>query len=167
MKVPFIPDVRLDTIFEITSELLKNRGISLLLLDLDNTLLPYSLEHPDQKLLDWIGSLKNNGIELFIISNNRGKRPGNIAPRLDVPFVSSAKKPDISEIKKAMIRFKKTKGETALAGDQVYIDALAAHRAGILKIIVKPISLKNPLLAVRYLAEIPFRLMRKKGIWEV
>lgn len=163
LGIPFIPDIKLKNVFEITPALLHRQGITLLLMDLDNTLLPYSLEYPGEELLNWIKCIRDSGIKLFIVSNNRGTRPEKIAPRLGIDYVAKAKKPNPREILKAMRRFNKKAGETALVGDQVYIDAFAAYRAEITSIVVDPIRLENPLLALRYFAEFPFRAMRRKG----
>jgi hypothetical protein len=50
---------------------------------------------------------------------------------------------------------------SALAGDQIMTDALAANRAGIVSIIVRPRRFTNPFLALRYYIEVPFRAMCK------
>ena len=49
--------------------------------------------------------------------------------------------------------------QSALVGDQIFTDALAANRAGIISMIVSPKRLRNPLLVLRYAVESPFRAM--------
>ncbi|MBQ4369889.1 MAG: YqeG family HAD IIIA-type phosphatase [Oscillospiraceae bacterium] len=163
MSFSFLPDIRLDTVYDITAQELKNRGIKLLLLDIDNTLLPYSIEMPDEILLAWLRGLERAGICLFIISNNRSQRPHRIAPRLGIDYVAHAKKPSPRAALEAMSRFGVRPEETAAVGDQVYIDVLMAHRCGALAIVVEPIKFTNPLLFIRYLAEVPIRIFRKRG----
>ena len=51
--------------------MLKNRNISLLLLDLDNTLAPYSARGPNKELSHWVQTMIDAGIKLFILSNNK------------------------------------------------------------------------------------------------
>ncbi len=162
MRLPFVPDIKLDTVYEITPELLKELGISLLLLDMDNTLLPYTTEIPEKRMLEWIEALRADGTELFIVSNNRGPRPSVIAPCLGIDYVAKSKKPNPRQALAAMERFGKSPRETAIVGDQIYIDALTAYRAGVISVIVKPVRLSNPLLALRYFAELPFRALKRK-----
>ena len=45
--------------------------------------------------------------------------------------------------------------------DQIYTDVLCGSIAGAYTVVVRPISLKNPLHALRYAAESPFRLLYK------
>ena len=157
-----MPDIKLDNVYDITPELLKSLGKSLLLLDMDNTLLPYTTETPERCMLEWIDLLRSSGTELFIVSNNRGPRPSVIAPRLGIDYVAKSKKPNPREVFAAIERFGRTPQETAIVGDQVYIDVFTAYRAGIASILVKPVRLSNPLLALRYFAELPFRALRRK-----
>jgi len=163
MSFSFLPDIRLYTVYDIAAQELKNRGIKLLLLDIDNTLLPYSCELPDERLLGWLAGLRQAGIQLFIISNNRSQRPHRIAPRLGIDYVAHAKKPSPKAALEAMRRFGAKPEETAAVGDQVYIDVLMAHRCGAAAILVEPIKFTNPFLFLRYLAEVPIRIFRKRG----
>jgi len=50
---------------------------------------------------------------------------------------------------------------SALAGDQVFTDTLAANLAGVVSISVRPRRFTNPLLKLRYFIELPFRAMCK------
>ena len=52
--------------------------------------------------------------------------------------------------------------ETAILGDQIYTDILCGINCGIKSICVRPICIsRNPLLAIRYFFEMPFRLAYK------
>lgn len=163
MSFMLIPNLRFRSIYDISPEFLKSRGIRLALLDLDNTISPYSRDYPDDKLLAWIQGLKNAGIVPFIVSNSKKPRPENFAAALEIPFIKRAKKPSIKGIERAMELCGKKPGETALIGDQIYTDTIAANRAGISSILVRPIEMKNPLLALRYVAELPFRALSRRG----
>ena len=82
----FKADFLADTIYDISVEALARRGIKLLLADLDNTLVPYGVPLPDEKLEKWRDELHAYGITLFILSNNRHEeRPRIFAEGLDVP----------------------------------------------------------------------------------
>lgn len=162
MGFSLIPDMRIDSIFEITPEMLVSRGISLLLLDLDNTLAPYSGDPPSKELFLWKDKLEAAGIQLFIVSNTKTGRARRFAESFGVAFTDRAKKPSRKGILRAIESCGKTAKQTALAGDQIFTDILGANKSGIVSIVVKPLKFLNPLMALRYYIEIPFRLLRKR-----
>ncbi len=152
-----------DNIYEISGEALAKRGIKLLLADLDNTLVPYGVPLPDERLMAWRDELAAHGVTLFILSNNRHEdRPRIFSEGLGVPYIGHAGKPKTPSFVKAMEQTGVTKEQTAIVGDQIFTDILGGNRAGIATILVKPIRLAgNPGRYVRYAAELPFRLLSK------
>ena len=162
----FKADYLANTIYEISGEALARRGIKLLLADLDNTLVPYGVPLPDDKLINWRDELHAYGITLFVLSNNRHeKRPRIFAEGLDVPYIGHAGKPKTHSFYKAMEDMRVTKEQTAIIGDQIFTDVLGGNRAGVTTILVKPIRLAgNPGRYLRYWVETPFRLVgRRRG----
>jgi len=154
-----------DNIYEITGEALRRRGIRLLLADLDNTLVPYGVPLPDERLERWRDELAAHGVTLFVLSNNRREsRPRIFAEGLAVPYIGHAGKPKTPSFFKAMEQMGVTAAETAIVGDQIFTDVLGGNRAGVTTILVKPIRLAgNPGRYVRYAAELPFRLLSAGG----
>ena len=152
-------------IYEITGAALERRGFKLLLADLDNTLVPYGVPLPDEKLKAWRDDLAAHGVTLFILSNNRHEsRPRIFAEGLDVPFIGHAGKPKTPSFVTAMVRMGATREQTAIVGDQVFTDVLGGNRAGVSAILVEPIRLAgNPGRYLRYAVEVPFRLLSGKG----
>ena len=152
-------------IYELSGEALARRGFRLLLADLDNTLVPYGVPLPDEKLKAWRDDLAAHGVTLFVLSNNRHEsRPRVFAEGLDVPYIGHAGKPKTPSFVKAMERMGVTREQTAIVGDQVFTDVLGGNRAGVSAILVEPIRLAgNPGRYLRYAVEIPFRLLSGKG----
>lgn len=152
-------------IYEITGEALERRGFRLLLADLDNTLVPYGVPLPDEKLKAWRDDLAAHGVTLFVLSNNRHEgRPRIFAQALDVPYTGHAGKPKTPSFYGAMERMGVTKEQTAIVGDQIFTDVLGGNLAGVSAILVEPIRLAgNPGRYLRYAAEWPFRLLSGKG----
>ena len=151
-------------IFEITGAALKRRGIRLLLADLDNTLVPYKVTRPPDRVAAWKEELKSNGIELFLLSNSR--KPGrarNFAEKLGIPFQGHSGKPKKAGYLRAMERMGAKPEETIMVGDQIFTDTLGANNAGVTPLLVKPIRLAgNPFRYVRYAIETPFREIGKR-----
>ena len=151
-------------IYEITGAALKGRGIKLLLADLDNTLVPYGVPLPDEKLKAWRDDLRAHGVTLFVLSNNRHEnRPRIFAEGLAVLFIGHAGKPKTPSFYQAMERLGVTREQTAIVGDQIFTDTLGANNAGVTPLLVEPIRLAgNPGRYLRYWAETPFRLLGKR-----
>lgn len=147
---------------DISPEFLLQKGITLLLLDFDNTMLPYTTDLPDKELLDWIQGMWDGGITLCIVSNSHKTRVPDFSAKYHVPCVTHASKPSTRGIFQAMERFHRSGAQTALVGDQIFTDVLGANRAGITSLIVKSIHNHNIWLKLRHVLEVPFLAMAYK-----
>lgn len=158
-------DMVCSDIFAIKPETLTSRGITLLLADLDNTLVPYGVPLPTDAVREWNERLKAAGVTLFVLSNNRhADRPRIFSEGLGVPSVGHAGKPGTAGFIKAMEQMGVKPEQTAIVGDQIFTDILGGSRAGVTTILVKPIRLAgNPGRYVRYAVELPFRLLSQRG----
>lgn len=152
----FFPDHIFPKITDIPPGFLKSRGISLLLMDFDNTMLPYTTDIPTQELLDWMKGMQEQGIGLCIVSNSHKDRVPKFSKAYGIPCVTHAAKPGTGGIKRAMKQFGAGKAQTALVGDQIFTDVLGAKCAGISALIVKSIHNHNFWLKLRHVFEIPF-----------
>lgn len=153
-----VPDLMRDDIYAIEPHALLSRGVRLVLLDVDNTLAPYTVSEPTQKMKDWAGEMRSAGLELFILSNNRGARPEIFARALGVDFIKKARKPFTAAARTVLLRYGAAPEQTAVVGDQIYTDTLCAKALGALAVLVKPIKFTNIFLRLRYWLEAPFRL---------
>lgn len=136
-----IPDFLFDSYRDITPDFLQKQGITLLLTDLDYTLAPKAVRRPDGALKAWIAELKAAGITVMIVSNNRsGRRVTDFCAELGIPYQGHAKKPGTEGLRKAMARAGKGKSETAMLGDKLLTDVLAAKRARVLSLMVEPLG---------------------------
>lgn len=126
---------------DITVQYLKEQHITLLLSDLDFTLAPKSTRRPDQALRDWIEGLSAAGIAFMIVSNNRsGTRVTEFCADLGVPYQGHAGKPSTRGLEAAMARAGADRAHTAMLGDKLLTDMLAANRAGVLALMVEPLG---------------------------
>ena len=141
MPFSLIPDRLFDRYAEITPEFLQSRGITLLLSDLDFTLAAKSTRRPDAALRDWIAALRQADITLMIVSNNRsGERVTEFCADLGVDYQGHAGKPSPKGLQAAMHRTGTDRAHTAMLGDKLLTDVLAAHRAGVLSLMVEPVG---------------------------
>lgn len=165
MAFPLKADWVCDTIFDLDGSALAAKGVTLLLADLDNTLVPYGVALPTDEVRAWNEGLKAAGVTLFVLSNNRhADRPRIFCEAMEIPFIGHAGKPKTPGFFKAMERMGVTPEQTAIVGDQIFTDILGGSLAGVTTILVKPIRLAgNPGRYLRYAAELPFRVLSGRG----
>ena len=165
MGFPFKADWVCRDIYDLTGQKLAEKGIRLLLADLDNTLVPYGVPLPTDEVRAWNEGLRAAGVTLFVLSNNRhADRPRIFSESLGIPFIGHAGKPKTPSFFKAMEQMGVTKEQTAIVGDQIFTDVLGGNRAGVTTILVQPIRLAgNPGRYVRYAVELPFRALSGRG----
>lgn len=135
----YVPFAHAKSIFEIEIDFYKKHGIKTILSDLDNTLDSYKTRQPSARVVSLKEMLHQNGIELFIISNNTGRRVQEYASALGVRYASSVGKPFarklIRKLKEANIDLK----TVVMIGDQTVTDIASANRARILCILTDKI----------------------------
>ena len=89
----FHATVALRSVLQIQPGLLRQYGIRGLMLDLDNTLTTHDNPAPAEGVLSWIGVMRQAGIAMMIVSNNRPHRVQPFAAALGLPFVAEGAKP--------------------------------------------------------------------------
>lgn len=154
MESVFYPKVYVDSINEITEELLKENGIKGLILDIDNTLVPNHVADADENAVKWIGEMKASGYKMCIVSNASKKRVIRFNERLKLHAVHRAMKPAAAAFLKAGSIMGLEKGNIAVVGDQIFTDIYGGNRAGMFTILVRPIDKREG------------RLVRFKRIFE-
>ena len=152
--MPFSPIPRgvYPSVTSLDPKKLKEKGI---------TLVPYKVLEPSPEVAAWMAALKEEGIDLFLLSNSR--KPGRaqkFAQQVGIPYQGHSGKPKKAGYLKAMERMGRTPQETVMVGDQIFTDTLGANRAGVTPLLIQPIRLAgNPGRYIRYAAETPFRLL--------
>ena len=135
------------TIFTLTPQVLSSYEINGLILDVDETLVPFRQQQTSAELQQWIREIKSN-IPIWLVSNNISySRIGSIAKSIDVPFISAAQKPSRRRLKQAAQAMNLAPSQVAMVGDRLFTDVLAGNRAGMFTILVEPMI--DPLEAVR------------------
>ena len=164
MPFSLIPDRIFDCYAQVTPEYLQSRGITLLLSDLDFTLAAKKTRRPDQPLRDWIAALDRAGIRFMIVSNNRsGTRVTEFCADLGVPYQGHAGKPSTRGLEAAMARSGTDRVHTAMLGDKLLTDMLAANRAGVLALMVEPVGgAVTPWQKVLHALQAPFKAVCRR-----
>jgi HAD superfamily phosphatase (TIGR01668 family) len=134
------PDAFYGSVTEIDPRSLSRQGIKGLIIDLDNTLCPWDAEEVSPEVEDWVRRVTASGIGICLVSNNRSRRAERMGKRLGLPALGGAMKPRRRGLRKAMALLGTSHRETAVIGDQVFTDILAARRLGLRAILVRPQS---------------------------
>ena len=88
-----LPKLLCERLTDLTPGELTRRGIDLLLMDFDNTMLPYTTDQPASELLRWLEQMQAGGVRLCIVSNSRKlHRVPVFSEKYGVPCVMRAKK---------------------------------------------------------------------------
>ncbi|MEE0944431.1 MAG: YqeG family HAD IIIA-type phosphatase [Clostridia bacterium] len=141
----FYPDYKFDRVMDIPDSFFERNNIKFAVLDIDNTLVPYTSPLPDENARLFLNRLEDMGISYIFVSNNHEQRVRLFCDKLDgnAEYIFNARKPLVFKIKRAMRRLGADKTNTVLIGDQVFTDVYAANRAGILSVMVNPIEAKE------------------------
>lgn len=139
----FLPKEQIGSVTSLDLDALKSRGIRLLLIDLDNTLLGWKGSELSDEVTHWMATVHAMGFSVCLVSNAAAARLRVQAQRLNVDYVPVAKKPSRRGLRKAMQRFHRQPHETAMIGDQIFADVWAGNRMGLYTVLVVPIDLKE------------------------
>ncbi len=162
----FMPDCIFRRFDDIDVAFLKEKGIKALLIDIDNTLAPYEVAEPDERIMNWFKSLRENGISATLVSNNEKERVELFNRSLGLPYYYKSGKPFAKNLKRAMAGMGSDRTNTAMLGDQLLTDAAAGKHIGLMTIIVPPIKDKsNAFFRAKRALEVPTikRYVKKHG----
>ncbi len=156
MSVSLLPKLVAEALPDLMPELFFRRGIRLVMLDFDNTIVPYTTDIPEERMLAWLEKMKQSGLQLCVVSNSKRPRVKLFCERYGLDCITHAKKPFSKGIQRCLEKYGEDAGNAALVGDQIFTDVLGANSAGVFSVLVKAIDNHNVWLKLRHLAELPF-----------
>lgn len=140
----FFPDLLVDGIQNIKLDMLKEKKIKGLILDIDNTLVPSNMKEADENAVSWIERVKSEGFKVCIVSNASKKRVIKFNEKLKLFAFYRASKPGSKSFMKAVRLMNIKPEETAVVGDQIFTDVYGGNRLDMHTILVKPIDTIEP-----------------------
>ena len=155
MRFSLLPKVRADAVTELTPEYLLGQGIRLLMLDFDNTIVPYTTDTPTEEMSRWLERMLSSDVRLCVVSNSHKDRVKIFCKKQGISCITHAKKPFSKGIRQCLAQFGLPPEQCALAGDQIFTDTLGANCCGVRSILVKAIHNHNFWLKLRHVAELP------------
>ena len=163
MSFSLIPKMLCPSLTDLTPERLQNAGVTFLMLDFDNTIVPYTTDVPTPEMEAWLARMQCSEIGLCVVSNSHKSRVVEFCSARGIPCITYARKPFSKGILQCRDKFSLDLSHAALAGDQIYTDVLGANCAGAVSILVRPIHLHNIWLRLRHVAELPFIFIGKRS----
>ena len=163
MPFSLLPKLMTDKLTDISPELLRKRKIRLLMLDFDNTIVPYTTTVPTEEMENWLQEMNNlPDIRMCIVSNSHNDRVPKFCRERNIAVITHAKKPFPKGIMECLEKYNIPAAEAALVGDQIFTDTLGANSAGVTPILVKAIDNHNFWLKARHVLEKPFIFAARK-----
>ena len=162
MPLSPLPDILTDRLTDLTEELLLKRNIRLLMLDFDNTIVPYTTDVPTAEMAAWLRRMNESEITLCVVSNSHKDRVPRFCREYGLGCITHAKKPFSRGIKACLAKYGISASQAALVGDQIYTDTLGANCAGVTSILVKAIHNHTFWLKARHVLELPFIFAARK-----
>ncbi|GBR76713.1 putative HAD family hydrolase [Candidatus Termititenax persephonae] len=132
------PAEYLDDICALNLSGLTSRGIKLLLLDVDNTILPTTADEPSLRVLHWFERVRTQTFQTVLISSALGRaRLAKISALLGVPAYHGVLKPFLPGLRYVLAEYAARPEECAIVGDELLTDILPARRLGAYAVLVK------------------------------
>lgn len=162
MPVSLLPNWVTTALTDLSPEFLKAQNIQLLMLDFDNTIVPYTTSLPTREMDAWLREMAEGDIPVCVVSNSKKDRVKIFCRDYHIPCITHAKKPFSRGIQECLTQFAIPAANAAIVGDQIFTDTLGGNAAGVTTILVKPIHNHNFWLKARHVLEMPFISLAKK-----
>ena len=162
MKFPLLPTYVTSSITDLTPSFLEGEGIRLLMLDFDNTIVPYTTNVPTEEMHTWLETMGKSEIQLCVVSNSKKNRVKIFCEKYGIDCITHAKKPFPKGIRECLRKYQITPSQCALVGDQIFTDTMGANGCGVTSILVSAIDNHNIWLKLRHVAELPFIYLARK-----
>ena len=139
------PDYIYQSVHTIEADFFKDNNIKYVVLDIDNTLVPYTVKTPTKPAMDFLRRLESEGIKYCFLSNNNQKRVMLFNDNINAPYEANARKPFVRGFNRILKQIGAKKPETLIIGDQIFTDVWTGKRAGVRAMLVDPIEDKETL----------------------
>ena len=138
------PDYFAQTIEDIDFEVLKKRGVKYLVLDVDQTLVPYQAMMLSARTQAYLSRLQGGtGIERIFLASNSSRDLTAIAESIHAQIIPSSivhRKPRKTFFSGVLATIGCQPHEAAMVGDKLILDVWGANRVGMITILVEPIG---------------------------
>ncbi|ESA38260.1 had phosphatase subfamily iiia [Leptolyngbya sp. Heron Island J] len=135
------PDLAIHgSILEFTPELIAQHHLKGLILDVDETLVPFKQSQPLDEVRQWLQQIQSLATVVLVSNNLSHSRISRIAETLGVPFYTGAGKPSRRKLRQAVALMELPHHEIAMVGDRLFTDVLGGNRLGLFTVLVEPMA---------------------------
>lgn len=143
-KKLLLPDEYVDSVYDIDYSLYKESGIDNILFDLDGTITSFDSMDIDNRYVELVNQLKEDGFNIALYSDGSKGRIVPVVKILNIPFIYRAKKPFGSfKLVQNILGENCFPCNTMLIGNTYFFDILFANRVGMHSILVDTLSDQN------------------------
>ncbi len=162
MPFSLLPAVITEKLTDLTLDFFRQRNISLVMLDFDNTIVPYTTSVPTKQMAAWLEQMVDADIQICVVSNSKKGRVRVFCGEYGIPCITHAAKPSVKGIRACLQWYQTPAEHAAIVGDQIFTDTLGGNRAGVTTILVEAIDNHNFWLKARHVLEKPFIYLARK-----
>ena len=161
MRFSLLPAFVTEKLTDLTPEFLKQQGVDLLMLDFDNTIVPYTTSEATEEMNAWIKNILVSDLKVCVVSNSRKDRVKIFCSHYGMDCITHAKKPFSRGIRQCLEKYQIPASCAPIVGDQIFTDTLGANGCGVRPVLVKAIHNHTFWLKARHVLEMPFIFMAR------
>ena len=165
----FTPSQVVRNIRDIKPADLKARGITAIITDLDNTLVPWRRYNISDGVTEWLQELESANIKIVIASNTlHTTRLKKLAETMNIPFVDRVRKPWVDGFNRSMAMLQSSSEQTAVVGDQIFTDILCGNKLKLFTILLRPPLAKEEFISTMMLRVVEngvINVLQRRGLW--
>jgi HAD superfamily phosphatase (TIGR01668 family) len=162
MSFSLLPTFITPKLTDLTPQQLRSWEIQLLMMDFDNTIVPYTTSTPTEEMDRWLREMAASDIQLCVVSNSKKDRVKVFCGQYGIDCITHSRKPFRKGIRQCMNKYGFPPSHCALVGDQIFTDILGANGFNVTSILVDAIDNHNIWLKLRHVAELPFIFLARK-----
>ncbi len=134
------PNLHVASVTDVSVAWLQERGVRAVLVDADDTLVVRDGDPVGAPVRAWLVAVKGAGIAVALLSNGTRLRVAALGADLGVRAFALSGKPFGFAFRRALRALGSDARHTAMVGDQLFTDVLGANCAGLISILVTPLS---------------------------
>jgi HAD superfamily phosphatase (TIGR01668 family) len=134
------PDAFAQRLSDIDVGMFERWDVSGVIVDLDNTLVPWNSREVTSDGGAWIRSVQRAGIKVCLLTNNYSSAARTIADEFGVSAIAGALKPSPWAFGGALRALGVSAKQAAVVGDQIFTDVLGGKLAGMRAVLVRPLG---------------------------
>jgi hypothetical protein len=146
------PDLYVDGLEDVDLGWLEARGVRGILIDVDNTLVPWKSRDVGEAKREWLRRAKEKFGVCLLSNTIFGHRLKYLGEALGIDYVGRwglGRKPGLGGLRAALRKMGVGASEAVMIGDQIFADILVGKRGGLTTVLVSPVDPGNEFFSTR------------------